>query len=89
MPTFKIQGEVYHRIRSVQPQQGEQVNFLQIYFMGDYHTEAQTSCRVVSGLREDIVLALQEMLHRCNSYVQSFKTALEKMTARAPCSCLT
>ena len=34
----------------------------------------------MSGLQEDIVLALQEMLHGCNSYVQSFKTAIEKMT---------
>ena len=78
MPTFKIQGQVYHRIGLLQPQQGEQPKFFQIYFMGDCHTEAQTRCRAVSGLREGIVLTLQEMLHGCNSYVQSFKTALEK-----------
>ena len=80
MPTFKIQCQVYHRIGSLQPQQGEQAKFLQIYFMGDCHTGAQTRCRAVSVLREDIVLTLQEMLHGCNSYVQSFKTALDKMT---------
>ena len=80
MPTFKIQGQVNHRIGSLQLQQAEQAKFLQIYFMSDCHTEAQTRCRAVSGLREDIVLTLQEMLQGCKSYVQSFKTALEKMT---------
>ena len=34
----------------------------------------------MSGLRENIVLTLQEMLHGCDPYVQSFKIALDKIT---------
>ncbi|GBO09285.1 hypothetical protein AVEN_111478-1 [Araneus ventricosus] len=35
MPTFKVQGQVYHRIGSLQPLWNEEPKFLQIYFVGD------------------------------------------------------
>ena len=34
MPTFKVQGQVYHRIGSLLPEENENWQFLQIYFMG-------------------------------------------------------
>jgi len=34
MPTFKIQGQVYHRIGSVLPLSENELSFLQIYFVG-------------------------------------------------------
>ena len=40
MPTFKIQGQVYHRLGSLMPDQGSQPSFLQIYFMDDPVREA-------------------------------------------------
>ena len=79
MPTFKVQVQVYHRIGAMQPQSGENPEFLQIYFMGDKQEQAKTRCRAVPGVKIDIILSLQKMLHNVNNYVASFKTALEKM----------
>ena len=41
MPTFKVQGQVYHRIGSMLPLPNEELQFLQIYFMGDALVEAE------------------------------------------------
>ncbi|XP_071577140.1 uncharacterized protein [Temnothorax nylanderi] len=35
MPTFKVQGQIYHRAGSILPYPNENPKFLQIYFMGD------------------------------------------------------
>lgn len=39
MPTFKIQGQIYHRIGSILPPVNETDKFLQIYFLGDENLE--------------------------------------------------
>ena len=36
MPTFKVQGQVYHRIGPLQPQPNEEPQFLQIYVVGNF-----------------------------------------------------
>jgi len=35
MPTFKIQGQLYHAVGSLLPSTNEELTFLQIYFMGN------------------------------------------------------
>lgn len=35
MPTFKIEGQVYHLIGSLLPSSGQNPQFLQIYFISD------------------------------------------------------
>ena len=64
MPTFKVQGQVYHRVRSLLPLPSEEHRFLQIYFMGDEQEEANQRCNTIRGLRPNIVLELQRMLHQ-------------------------
>ena len=39
MPTFKVQGQVYHLLGSISPLPNEPAKFLQIYFMGDSQQE--------------------------------------------------
>ena len=85
MPTFKVQGQVYHRVGTMKPQSGENPEFLEIYFMGDKQEQAETRCRSVRGVKIDINLSLQEMLHNVNNYVASFKTALEKLDLPEHC----
>jgi hypothetical protein len=41
IPTFKVQGQVYHLIGSLLPKAGQQAQFLQVYFMGDSAEEAR------------------------------------------------
>ena len=79
MPTFKIQGQVYHRMGSLLPPSNEEHKFLQIYFMGDEGQEAKQRCDNIHGTRQDIVLDLQRMLHQHNSYARDFKSLLHRM----------
>ena len=79
MPTFKVQGQIYHLAGSLLPLPMEEHKFLQIYFMGDERREAWQRCNNISGLNIETVLDLQQMLHRINTYVQNFKSALQRM----------
>jgi hypothetical protein len=79
MPTFKVQGQVYHRVGSLLPPTNEEPKFLRIYFMGDERQEANQRCNNIPGTRQDIVTDLQRMLHEHNSYVHIFKSTLQKM----------
>ena len=79
MPTFKVQGQVYHQIGSLLPSNNEPHRFLQIYFMGDSEQEAARRCDIIPNLNKDLITELQTMLHEHNYYVNEFKTALDKM----------
>lgn len=79
MPTFKVQGQVYHRIGSLLPLPNEKPQFLQIYFMGDEQQEINQRCSYIPGAHPDIVMELQQMLYQQNSYVHIFKSALQRM----------
>ena len=78
MPTFKVQGQVYHLIGSLIPSANEDAKFLQIYFMGDSSQECDRRYQNIHNLDRSIVLSLQEMLHKSNTLVQGFKTAIEQ-----------
>ena len=79
MPTFKVQGQIYHLAGSLLPLPNDEHRFLQIYFMGDERLEAWQRCRIFGGLDMETVLELQQMLHNTNIYVQTFKNALQRM----------
>jgi hypothetical protein len=79
MPTFKIQGQIYHRVGSLLPLPEAHPQFLQIYFMSDAASEANHRCSAVQDTRLEIVMDLQQLLHDNNAYVRLFKTALERM----------
>ena len=81
MPTFKIQGQVYHRIGSLLPVDGQEPQFLQIYFMGNSKEEAQRRLSVVPGTRLPILRPLQDMLHTTHKHVSIFKSNLERLQA--------
>ena len=75
--TFKVQGQVYHRIGSLRPQPDEQEKFLQIYFIDDYQKELQRRCNIIPGTEEHIVEDIQNYLHNNNSLVRRIKGALD------------
>ncbi|CAE1295238.1 unnamed protein product [Acanthosepion pharaonis] len=81
IPTFKVQGQVYNRIGSLQAEETSTPKFLQLYFIADYNLQAETRIGILppSGRvpRRDVILLLQAMLHEVNSYIRSFKYALE------------
>lgn len=80
--TFRVQGQVCHRIGSLLPTEGQQPTFLQIYFVGDENDQAERRMQIVSGLDGMIVRELQNMLQNNNELVRLFKTATTNVDLR-------
>ncbi|XP_024874095.1 uncharacterized protein LOC112456045, partial [Temnothorax curvispinosus] len=81
MPTFKVQGQIYHRAGSLLPMPDADYKFLQIYFMGTSDEQVHQRCRFNSGTNPEIVVALQNLFDQYNELVRMFRTALQRMPA--------
>ena len=57
MPTFRLQGEVYHGIGSLFPPASDDAKFLQTYFLSSQE-QVYHRCTISDNLRPEIVLAL-------------------------------
>lgn len=79
MPTFKVQGQIYHRAGSLLPVPNGEHRFLQIYFLGNSDDEVDIRCAITSGTRREIIQILQNFFHQHNALVALFKTALDQM----------
>jgi len=62
MPTFKVQGQIYHMAGSFLPTEEENPKFLQVYFMGNEDVEVQERCKNVTGLKEEVIRNLQKKI---------------------------
>ena len=80
MPTFKVQGQIYHNIGRLTPAAGERPQFVQVYFIDDrgQQADARLSWQIdrESQLNRQTTLHLQDMLHEHNE----LKTALDQRT---------
>ena len=75
-PVVKIQGKIYHRIGALQPDDGEQRAFCQIYIHDGDEDEEVDARMAIPGSNEldrDIMAQLQRMLHHVNPYVKDFQ----------------
>ncbi|XP_071582444.1 uncharacterized protein [Temnothorax nylanderi] len=79
MPTFKVQGQVYHLVGSLLPAPEQEAQFLQIYFVGEDEREVRLRCSNFPDVKQELVKELQRMLHEVNSYIKDLKTTLEKV----------
>lgn len=79
MPTFKIQGQIYHHAGSLLPYPDADHKFSQIYFIGDENRELDQRCAIVLNTRRKIILELQRFFHQHDALVQLFKIALDRM----------
>jgi len=71
--TFRIHGEMYHRIGSLFPQSTvKSPSFAQIYIF-DTDNETQNRLNIMPSLNQVTLTALQNMLHGINPYVQVFQ----------------
>lgn len=62
MPTFKVQGQVYHLIGSLLPSLDREPSFLQIYFVGDEKRECNLHCNYGPA----VMLWLVSQLQKCS-----------------------
>lgn len=72
-PSFRIQGQVFHRIGSLLPPEEGQPKFLQVYFL-DSHAK-ELAARNHSGLKPHILEMLTKWFHENNHLVRELKTA--------------
>jgi len=72
--TFRIHGEMYHRIGTLLPDPETQPQFAQIYIYDTDH-ETQNRSNVMPDLDFTILAELQRMLHNINPYVNIFRQA--------------
>ena len=70
MPTFKVQGQVYHLAESLLPLPNEEARYLQMYFMGDEELEVLRRHGLYPGLDKDIVHEL------CNEILSFFMSSV-------------
>ncbi|XP_018494588.1 uncharacterized protein LOC108864106 [Galendromus occidentalis] len=79
MPTFKVQGQIYHLAGSLLPLPACEHKFLQIYFMGNLEDQIGQRCRIDTQTHREIIAALQTLFDQHNALVRLFRTALELM----------
>ena len=79
--TFRIQGQLCHRIGSLLPPPGKDPAFSQIYiYDSDSMRQAQQRMSHHPNLLDiNTVLLLQAMLQQCNPYIEIFQTAGERL----------
>ncbi|KAF8773640.1 hypothetical protein HNY73_016281 [Argiope bruennichi] len=75
MPTFKIQGQIYHRVDSSLPVSDAVLKFLQIYFMGDDDAQVDQRCDAVPNTKSHIIFYLQTFFHQ--GINKLFKTSID------------
>lgn len=83
LKSFTVQGNIDHRIGPMQPLEVEQPKFAQIYCFNTEH-ELKIRCLLMSSLRPDIVVMLQDMPLRENRFVREFKAALTGISPDCP-----
>jgi hypothetical protein len=84
--TFKIQGDLVHRIGSLLPHPGEVPHFAQIYILDSLSPKTPTEIRMAhhhGWLNEQILQRLMDILNDINPYFHAFRTASERLRETA------
>ncbi|GFT80459.1 uncharacterized protein NPIL_506111 [Nephila pilipes] len=84
MPTFKVKGQIYHKVASLLPFPNGQHKFLQMYFIGDDKDELDARYGISTGIKRCIVSQLQELHYEKKHLVRLFKTVINMMPSDTP-----
>ncbi len=76
--TYRLRGELYHRMGSVLPHLGEAPKFAQLY-ISDPHAKLDGMMGNFGGLNRDTMQLLQTMLHACNPYANIYQMAAKRL----------
>jgi hypothetical protein len=80
--TYRLRGELYHRMGSLLPQPGEAPKFAQLY-ISDPHAKLDGWMANFGGLNRDTMQSLQMMMHACNPYASIYQTAAKRLQGGA------
>jgi len=81
MPTFKIQGQIYHTTSSLFFVDSSEPKFLRIYFIGDDNSEAELRHKNIPNLDSIMIIELQKMLNLHNNSIFYYFRYEEKKLA--------
>ena len=76
-PTFRVKGQIHHRIGSLLNEGNERPVYCQIYFIEDAQEQVRQRNSYFDNLNADVISDVQAVLHKQNRYVSAFKTAAE------------
>lgn len=77
---MRIHGKVYHRFGPLQPDQGQQSKYAQLYILDAKEALAQRmKVAYNSKCSEDLMKKLSELIQRINPYASTFKQMYEKL----------
>jgi len=78
--TYRVQGAFYHMIGGMEPEKGQILRFLQAYV---YNTANEMQNRQLQNpnLRQEILMALKDLLGQANPYVNIFVRAANRIVA--------
>ncbi|XP_032903222.1 uncharacterized protein LOC116989735 isoform X2 [Amblyraja radiata] len=79
-PSVIIQGQIYHFIGSLMPDQDQQSKFLLIYFMDPHDSiDLRMSILQDAGIQRDTVEMLENMIRLNNPYIDSLVMTTERI----------
>ncbi|KAJ7202233.1 hypothetical protein C8J57DRAFT_1260306 [Mycena rebaudengoi] len=81
---FRIQGALHHKVGSLLPEEGQEPIYAQLYF---YSPEEANAARMRrnqglnsnSGLKQEVMNILDDVLRRNHAYIPLYKTAYERI----------
>ncbi len=85
MYSFRIQGELYHKIGSLCRVEGQRPQFAQLY-IHDMKNEHQNCHAVMPSLDPTTLDQLLTMMYNINPYVEVFKMARDMMVTKGVCT---
>jgi hypothetical protein len=80
--TYRLHGELYHRMGSLLPQLGEAPKFAQLY-ISDPHAKLDGRMGNFGDLNKDTLQLLQTMLHAWNPYANIYQMAAKRLQGGA------
>ena len=81
---YRIDGQLYHALSQMQPEQGKPPAFSQIYIYDQEH-ELDNRMKPFSGLYSSLLLDLQHMIKSVNPYAHKYLQDDETLTANPAC----
>jgi hypothetical protein len=81
---FKIQGALHHKVGSLLPAEGQEPIYAQLYFYSPEEANAARMRRTQglnsnSGLKQEVMNILDDVLRRNHAYIPLYKTAYERI----------
>jgi len=77
--TFRIQGQIYHKIGSMLPERESDHTYIQVYFMGDPDAQVDRRCDIFQDCKRNIVAVFQQLFDQHNHLIKTFRTAMEAL----------